>query len=58
MTLISIIAINTLLCHNYYKIHGPRGYEELLPVICEPRREIEIIGAAGLVAVNDEYFTC
>ena len=43
---------------DYYKIHGPRGYEELLPVICEPRNEIEIIGAAGLVAVNDEYFTC
>ena len=42
----------------YYKTHGPRGYEEVLPVICEPRNEIEIIGAAGLVAVNDEYFTC
>jgi hypothetical protein len=42
----------------YYKIHGPRGYEEVLPVTCEPRNEIEIIGAAGLVAVNDEYFTC
>jgi hypothetical protein len=43
---------------DYYKINGPRGYEELLPIICEPRNEIEIIGAAGLVAVNDEYFTC
>ena len=43
---------------DYYKTHGPRGYEELLPIICEPRNEIEIIGAAGLVAVNDEYFTC
>ena len=42
----------------YYKTHSPRGYEELLPIICEPRNEIEIIGAAGLVAVNDEYFTC
>ena len=42
----------------YYKIHGPRGYEEVLPVICEPRNEIEIIGAAGLVAINNEYFTC
>jgi hypothetical protein len=42
----------------YYKTHGPRGFEELLPIICEPRNEIEIIGAAGLVAVNDEYFTC
>ena len=42
----------------YYKTHGPRGYEEVLPVICEPRNEIEIIGAAGLVAINDEYFTC
>jgi hypothetical protein len=42
----------------YYKTHGPRGLEELLPIICEPRNEIEIIGAAGLVAVNDEYFTC
>jgi hypothetical protein len=43
---------------DYYKTHGPRGYEELLPVICEPRHEIDVIGAAGLVAVNDEYFTC
>jgi len=43
---------------DYYRINGPRGYEELLPITCEPRNEIEIIGAAGLVAVNDEYFTC
>ena len=42
----------------YYKTHGPRGFEELLPIICEPRNEIETIGVAGLVAVNDEYFTC
>ena len=43
---------------DYYKTHGPRGFEELLPIICEPRNEIEIIGVAGLVAVNNEYFTC
>ena len=28
------------------------GYEEILPKLCEPRQEIETIGACGLIAVT------
>jgi hypothetical protein len=42
----------------YYKTHGPRGYEELLPIRCEPRNEIDIVGVSGYVAVTqNEFFT-
>lgn len=42
----------------YYETQGPKGYEELLPIRCEPRNEIEIIGVSGYVAVTqNEFFT-
>lgn len=37
----------------YYATHGPRGYEELLPIHCTPRNELDILGVAGYVAVGD-----
>ena len=44
---------------HYYLTNEPRGYEELLPIVCEPRKEIEIMGVSGYVAVaENEFFTC
>ena len=54
---ISAVADHYKTNSSYYKIHGPRGFEELLPIICEPRNEIETIGVAGFVGINNEYFT-
>lgn len=34
-----------------YETRGERGYEEALPILCEPREEIETTGAGGLIAV-------
>ena len=42
----------------YYNTHGPKGYEELLPIRCEPRNEIDIVGVSGYVAVTEnDFFT-
>jgi hypothetical protein len=42
----------------YYNTHEPKGYEELLPIRCEPRSEIDVIGVSGYVAVTqNEFFT-
>jgi len=41
---------------HYYETQGPRGYEELLPILCEPRQEIEILGVSGYVAVPPVVF--
>ncbi len=37
----------------YCKDHEHRGIEELLPPLCEPKVELEITGASGLVAVEN-----
>ncbi len=43
---------------NYYATHGPKGLEELLPIRCNPRHEIETIGVSGYVAVaQNDFFT-
>jgi hypothetical protein len=34
------------------------GLEELLPLMCLPRKHIDRIGVEGLVSVNGGYFTC
>jgi hypothetical protein len=36
----------------HYETKGPKGYEELLPIRCEPRSEIETIGVSGYIAVT------
>jgi hypothetical protein len=38
---------------NYYKTHGPKGYEELLPILCEPYTWIDTLGVSGWVAVGE-----
>lgn len=43
----------------YYLTNEPRGYEELLPALCEPKIEIEIMGVSGFVAIaENDFFTC
>ena len=37
----------------YCKDHEHRGIEELLPPLCEPKVEVEMTGASGLVAVEN-----
>lgn len=40
----------------YYLINEPKSYEELLPILCNPRKEIETIGVSGMVAVGQNDF--
>jgi len=42
----------------YYDTQAPEGYENLLPRLLNPKIVLDIMGAAGLVAINGEYFTC
>lgn len=37
---------------DFYKTHGPTGYETIVPQQCHPRKDIDIVGAEGYVAVN------
>lgn len=37
---------------DYYKTHGPTGYETIVPQQCHPRKDIDFVGAHGYVAVN------
>lgn len=43
---------------NYYDCNGPKGLEELLPIRCTPRHEIDTMGVSGYVAVaHGDFFT-
>ena len=37
---------------DFYKTHGPTGYETIVPQQCHPRKQIDVVGAEGYVAVN------
>jgi len=40
---------------NFYENNPPTGIETLIPIICTPRNDIEILGVSGQVAVlNDK----
>jgi hypothetical protein len=42
----------------FYKQNEPIGYEELLPLLCEPKHLIEKLGVQGYVAVTqNDFFT-
>jgi FkbM family methyltransferase len=44
----------TIVCNivTYYETHGPTGIETILPQICHPRKDIDIMGVQGYIAVN------
>jgi hypothetical protein len=44
--------INT--CNSYYLNNNPRGLETLLPIFCEPRKNISTLGVAGYVSLLNE----
>jgi hypothetical protein len=49
-------------CSNFYENNPPTGIETLIPIMCQPRRDIEVLGVSGSVAVlNDkgqsEFYT-
>jgi hypothetical protein len=51
-----IKAVNSSI--HYYLNNGTKGYEEVFPILCEPRTEINIIGVSGYVAVTqNDFFT-
>ena len=43
---------------SFYMTGPAKGWEEVLPPLCEPRIELDRIGVEGYVAVNGDYFTC
>ena len=49
-------ALNSVI--EFYKQNEPIGYEELLPILCEPKQVIETLGVQGYVAVTqNDFFT-
>jgi FkbM family methyltransferase len=46
--------LNAIICNTveYYKTHGPTGYETIVPQQCTPQTSIDRVGAQGYVAVN------
>lgn len=45
--------------HFYETTNESKAFEELLPPLCTPRKEIELMGVAGFVAVSEfDFFSC
>lgn len=36
----------------YYKTHKPTSYEEIVPQQCLPRKDIDVVGVRGYIAVS------
>lgn len=57
----SLFSIFSSAIHSVIQIYNERdsaGFEEVFPVLCTPRLELNEIGVEGLVSVNGVYFTC